>query len=369
MSASFLIVGAGITGLATAHSLVRRGHAVTILDRGPIPNPRASSFDRHRLIRPHYPDAPVYARRIGEAFDAWDALWVDLGSSHYVETGVISVSLEEGDWTARARTIMDETGEPYEVLDPAAFAARFPQFAIPDMAYALYTPRGGALLADEILRGYVGLLRAAGATLVEHADVTKVDPAAGRVTCRDGRVFQGDAILVAPGVGAPELFAGLVDVPLVPRRSVLAYVQPSPATAAAWATSPSWVDLGGVQEFWGIPPMRDIPLKLGLGPGPQEGDPDGDRNVRPEEIRALLDAYRTRVKDIDGFTLVEGHANWWTLAPDERFVFTREDKVFLLSACSGHGFKFGALTGEDVARAMTGEEEERAVAARLSGRT
>jgi glycine/D-amino acid oxidase-like deaminating enzyme len=39
------VVGAGVLGLTTAWALARRGHAVTVLDAGPIPNPEGSSFD------------------------------------------------------------------------------------------------------------------------------------------------------------------------------------------------------------------------------------------------------------------------------------------------------------------------------------
>lgn len=49
--------------LATAHVLMRRGFQMTVLERWPIPNPIASSYERHRLIRPHFADRPVYARR------------------------------------------------------------------------------------------------------------------------------------------------------------------------------------------------------------------------------------------------------------------------------------------------------------------
>ncbi len=342
--ATALVVGAGVTGLATAHALAKRGFAVTVLDRGVVPNPISSSFDRHRLIRPHYPDRPVYARRIREAFDAWDRLWADLGACHYVERGVIATSLEGGDWTDRARATMDAVGEPYEIVEPAAFASRWPQFAVPDMRWCLYTARGGALLADRILRGYLRLLRDAGVRIEPHADVSTLDPVRGVVETRDGRVFSAETVVVAAGVGAPALFAGLSPVTLEPKRTVLAYAEPPAAWKGAWETSPAWVDLGSATEYWGIPPMLGIPLKLGLEATVPLGDPGGPRNFGDDEIRGVFETYRARLKDIDDYRLVEGHANWWTLAPEERFVYERHDRVHLLSACSGHGFKFGALT-------------------------
>ena len=45
------IVGAGIFGMAAALELRRRGHEVTLVERGEIPNPEASSTDVSKVIR------------------------------------------------------------------------------------------------------------------------------------------------------------------------------------------------------------------------------------------------------------------------------------------------------------------------------
>jgi sarcosine oxidase len=135
-----VIVGAGINGLATARALIVRGWRVEVLDRGPIPNPEAASSDRHRLIRAQYAGQPGYAARLGDAFAAWDRLWADLGRSHYLERGVLALSRAPGDWTDRSRAAFDAAGMPYERLDPAAVAARFPTFATEGVAYGLHSP-------------------------------------------------------------------------------------------------------------------------------------------------------------------------------------------------------------------------------------
>ena len=38
-----IIAGAGIAGLCTAWQLVKRGHKVTVIEQGPIPNPVSAS--------------------------------------------------------------------------------------------------------------------------------------------------------------------------------------------------------------------------------------------------------------------------------------------------------------------------------------
>jgi sarcosine oxidase len=49
-------------------------------------------------------------------------------------------------------------------------------------------------------------------------------------------------------------------------------------------------------------------------------------------------------------------ANQWMPAQDGRFVLARRDRSRRFSACSGHGFRFGAVSGLDVAGAAIGTE-------------
>ena len=75
-----IIVGGGIVGLSTAWALTKRGHAVTLIERGQIPNPMAASGDHHRIMRRAYSAASGYAPMITEAFEAWDSVWEDMRS-------------------------------------------------------------------------------------------------------------------------------------------------------------------------------------------------------------------------------------------------------------------------------------------------
>jgi sarcosine oxidase len=66
----------------------------------------------------------------------------------------------------------------------------------------------------------------------------------------------------------------------------------------------------------------------------------------PGEGQAVLDAYRDRFVDWQGYRLAKSVLCHWTRSPEEKFIFERRDRTWIVSACSGHGFKFGALIGE-----------------------
>ena len=85
---SYLIVGAGIFGAATALHL-KRSHpdaAVTLLDRTAFPNPSSASFDLNKIVRSDYHDI-FYMKLALEAQELWrnDSLY----KPYYHETGML----------------------------------------------------------------------------------------------------------------------------------------------------------------------------------------------------------------------------------------------------------------------------------------
>jgi glycine/D-amino acid oxidase-like deaminating enzyme len=147
-----LIVGCGIAGLATAWALQRDGYRITLLDRGPIPNPQASSFDNHRLIRRAYGRHLGYMHMITEAWAAWQRLWADLGQELAVRTGALALSVKNDDFIAWSFAALREAGYPIEALSPRDLVARFPMIDPAGLQVAFLDPDGGVLLASRIVR-------------------------------------------------------------------------------------------------------------------------------------------------------------------------------------------------------------------------
>ena len=72
------MVGAGIFGLTAALELRTRGHDVTLVEQGRIPNPLAESMDVSKAVRMDYGADEDYAA-LGEralaGWRAWNAAW------------------------------------------------------------------------------------------------------------------------------------------------------------------------------------------------------------------------------------------------------------------------------------------------------
>ena len=48
------VAGAGVFGVTAAIELRKRGHAVRLVDPGPLPHPLAASTDISKVVRPEY---------------------------------------------------------------------------------------------------------------------------------------------------------------------------------------------------------------------------------------------------------------------------------------------------------------------------
>lgn len=360
-----LVVGGGIVGLSTAWALARAEHKVEVFDQGGLPNQAGASHDQHRLIRYFYPDRTGYCRMVDDAFAAWERLWAALGRRHYAETGAVAISARVDDWTDRARRTMDLAGLPYERFEGSEVARRWP-FLLTPASYAIRTKRGGVLFAERIMTDLIALL--AGLQVLRHANspVTAIDADRGTITLKDGTTRSADAIVVAAGAWIGRLFPEFRER-VTPVRNALLYVDPPPRLIATWATAPSIIDCGAAAEVYAVPPVGGTSLKFGVGAHRRPGDPDRDRGLASDEAGQIMNHLRSVVADLGTYRLKGVRSCFYAMTKDERFILERRERLWIVSACSGHGFKFGALTGELVADAVTGKEDADAIAQHLAG--
>ncbi|MFM0198834.1 FAD-dependent oxidoreductase [Paraburkholderia fungorum] len=351
------IVGAGIAGLSTAWSLVKLGHDITLIEQGSIPNPLAASGDRHRMIRRAYGDADGYARSIVEAFDSWDLVWNDLGVSHYANCGVLGISQCADDGAELFRAGLDRMQFEYERLDPREAAERYPFLDPATFRYAYLDHDGGVLFSERIARDMKAWLKMRGAEIRTHTKVLAVDPHAASVRIEDDTIIRADRLVVTAGAWTLQLFPALAEN-LVTYRNVVAYMEPPADLEEAWSNAPAIVDIGGDSDGYVLPPIDGVGLKFGAGALKSRApDPDANRVAAPGEGDSLRRLFAPPFTRIDEYAVTEVKTCAYTFTADKRFFSKRFGNTLVVSACSGHGYKFGAAVGRRVAQALETDDD------------
>jgi glycine/D-amino acid oxidase-like deaminating enzyme len=347
------VVGAGIMGLATAWALVKRGHKVTIFEQGSVPNPMASSYDSHRLIRYPYGDETGYTRMVGEAYAAWDMLWADLGAKHYIETGTLCLGSGNADWLAKSAATLEALGHAPIHLDPKKLALRFPLIDPRGVDNAFYLKSGGVLCAERILEGLVAYLSEhETVTIRAKTRVTAVDPVRARVTLENDSTVEADALVVTGGAWIGRLVPGLA-ARVTPSRQVVAYMRAPEQLLDLWQKSPMILDIDPEAGFYAMPPVGGLSLVLGDHTFTMTGDPDGGREAVEADIASISECCARRLTGWAGYRLDRMQVCYYTVEAQERFIIEPLGPTsWVMSPCSGHGFKFGALFGERVAEAL-----------------
>lgn len=354
-----IIAGAGIAGLCAAWALVKQGVEVTLLEQGPIPNPLSASGDQHRIIRRAYGGQGGYQRRISSAYDAWDEIWADLGASHLVDTGFLLLSQEPGDEGDEYRQGLIDGNYPFEDMSPSETEARFPFIEGKTIRFGAFSTEGGVLLCQKIASGMREWLIEHGCDVREHTRVIEVDTDTGILALEAGERLEADRIVVTSGAWVLELLPQLGSS-LTTYRTAVAYLEPPSEFKSHWENGPTILDVGGNVDGYVLPPVAGTGLKVGAGIHKRRSGPNEDRVPAPDEGITLRNYFAPPFARIDAYRVSDVVTCAYTFTSDKHFFVKEVGKVVVVSACSGHGYKFGAVVGDKLAKGLVSGDVDQA---------
>ena len=361
------IVGAGIAGLSLAWALRKRGVDVALFDAGPIPNPVSSSFDEHRITRHSYGHLPGYGALMPEAFATYGQLWADIGATHYLPTNMVFVSRTETDWSASAAEL-DRVNVPHRLISPQEVATRLPMLHADGVTSAFEAGGAGMLFANRIVTDLARWVAAHGVSLHPHSHVSDIDANRGTLTAGGVR-HDADLVVVAAGAWLPELLPATAGR-MVPSRQLLLYLEPPADLAKAWSEAPVLVDSGGGHGAYILPPRAGTRLKIGDHIFTRRGKGSDDRIATDEDVAPVLASAASIFARFEDYRVLQRKVCYYTVTDDESFVVEPIGPAgWVLSACSGHGFKLGPLIATGLAEAITGHRPSIAIPRWAAGLT
>jgi len=353
-----IVAGVGGMGAAACFHLARRGLRVLGLERHGIPNAHGSSHGETRIIRLAYSESPAYVPLLRRSFQLWRELGETVDERLLFTTGSIDAGPPGSGLFEGSLASCLEHGLRHTAMSGAEVNRRYPGYRLPDDHLCLLQPDGGFVLPERSIVTHVTLAQAMGAEIRAHEPVLDWDllPGGGVRVLTPRGAYEAGRLVLSPGAWIGDLVPALRGI-AVPERQVLGWFQPR---HPAWF-GPDAFPVGNLAfaegRYYLLPAWRVPGLKVGLYHHRGEsGHPEAlRRDVTVEDEAVLRRCLERYFPDADG-PVMALHACMFTNTPDEHFVVDTlpgNDAVLVVSACSGHGFKFVPVVGEIVADLMT----------------
>lgn len=354
------VIGIGGTGSAALRFLSKAGHEAIGFEQFHLGHDRGSSHGESRIIRYAYPDA-FYTGLMRDAYPLWEALEADAGEPLFMRCGGLAIgSAENADHDAIAESLAVH-GVPYEDLTPREARTRFPAFRLRSGERVLYQADAGFLRSTRCVVANARLAQAAGATIREGTAVQAIEPRGnGGVLVRTGagEALPFDGAIVTAGSWMGTLLPRL-GLPLTVTHQEVVYLRVAGASEPFLPDRfPIWIDVDTLTYGFPIDGRIDG-VKIGWHHRGEVVDPDRPPRGPAEGAIRRVVAYAA-----DRFPGLSSEATYaqtclYTNTPDEDFILDQVPgaPIWLVSGCSGHGFKFTVLLGKMAAALAVGSAE------------
>jgi sarcosine oxidase len=352
------IVGLGAMGSAAAWHLARQGVRVLGLDRYAPPHHLGSTHGHSRIIREAYFEHPLYVPFVRRAYDLWRTIVEDTGADLLLQTGGLMIGPQAGRLITGARESARLHALPCELWSGDELRQRVPAFDVGDDVSALWEPRAGLLRPERAITALLASARRRGAELVYDTTVTgwRRD-GDGILLATPACDYRAARVVLAAGAWLSDLLAPIA-LPLVVERAVQVWVRParSPELFAPDRLPVFLVEYAPERVFYGLPD-EGHGVKVARHHDGESTTAETARRLVDEDERRSIHALAAEwLPNLRG-PILDATVCLYTNTPDEHFVIDwhpRDDRVVIVSACSGHGFKFAPAIGEAVADLVSG---------------
>ncbi len=349
------IVGLGAMGSSCIFELSRRRQRVVGFDTFAPPHTRGSSHGETRIIREAYFEDPAYVPLVQRAYDLWSELELLAGRRLLIKTGGLMLGRLDSSVVCGASASAKRYHLEHDVLSAAELRRFYPAFQLPDSFVGVSEPRAGVLFPEACIDSYLSLAASHGATFLFNEPILEWGVRADSVWLRTvNQRYEAGVVVFCCGPWTNTL----VDLPLVLQveRNVLHWFEPQSRS--------SLFQVGALPVFL----LEDDSGRVGYGipdlPGAGRGvkvarhhfgeatTADGvKRHVAGREIADMDSWVKEYLPDL-GSGWQRATVCLYTNTPDHHFLIDRHpdsERVWIVSPCSGHGFKFASAIGEVMA--------------------
>ena len=364
-----VVVGLGAMGSAALRELSRRHVDVLGIDEHSPPHPFGSTHGESRITRLATGEGQAYVPLAMRSQQLWRELEVETGRTLLTCNGCLVLGREGAGFGIHGRHFLEDTitaartfAIEHELLDAAQLTERFPQLALVGDERGYLEPSGGFARPEACVDAMLTVAVRDGAEVRRNERVEQVTLGGGGAVVRTAHGdIAANQVVVSAGAAVADLVGPEIGNHVSVHRQTMHWFATSPPhDMLSPERLPVFIwELSEKRFFYGFPEI-DGPGS-GLKVASERDDPvhnlrDVERDVGMHESMDLFDdLVGPRIPQLERRRL-RAVTCLYTAASDFDFIIDRHprgESVWLVSPCSGHGFKHSAAIGEAVAQLVT----------------
>lgn len=347
------VVGLGALGSAAAYFSAAKGAKVIAFEQFELGHVRGASHDTSRIVRTSY-EAPQYVALAKSAYKDWAEIEKASGQTLLSITGGVVFLPKGGPLLASSFSeSLDANGVPYELLNAAQVAARWPQFKIADTVDVVYTPDSGIVHASRAVSAMIGLARTHGAAIKEKTGVISVKPQSGGgvIIATTGGKFHAKKVILATDAWTNNLLAPLnASIKLSVMQEQITYFKPTDPDAFDAQKFPVWI-WHADPCFYGFPSYGEPTIKAGRDQANNFMAPEQRTFVHSPQLLQQLKTFMNGFIPDDDRQELRTVTCQYTITPNRQFIVSplEEHPDIILGLGAAHGFKVAPAIGRNLA--------------------
>lgn len=368
-----IVLGLGAMGSASLYQLAKRGNKVVGIDQFAPPHRFGSTHGDTRITRVAIGENEQYTLLARRSHEIWCAIEAEIGESLLTANGCLVLSSDAPRAPTHVENFFENTVAaaerydiPHERLHAQEVRARFPAYKARDNEKALFEPGGGFLRVEKCVAANLALARKHGADVHTDEKVLRFEQTPGGVTVRTERgSYTADRLVITAGAWLPELIGENYRGQFKVLRQVQYWFDvDGPIEPYLPENFPVflWELQGKPQSIYGFPAIDGAGGGFKLATEQYSAETTADtvnREVTPQETEAMFRDYVAPYFKGATNRCLKSRVCLYTNVAGARFIIDTHpghDRVTIVSACSGHGFKHSAAIGEVVAKLAAGGE-------------
>ncbi|MCU0427197.1 MAG: FAD-dependent oxidoreductase [Candidatus Kapabacteria bacterium] len=352
---SAIVVGAGVFGLWTALTLLRRGMKVTLVDAFGVGNVRASSADETRALRAGYGATAVYVEMVAKSLVQWKKLEERTKRELFVQSGCLWLMGEDDKFFRQSIPAFKNLKMPFDELTPDELSKKFSLAVLDNVRRGFFEPEAGYLLARRCCESLLEVFLAEGGEY-RQSGVKTTTIRAGEmesVQLAEGTVLRASLYVFACGAWLGEMFPEVLEEIMRPTRQEVFYFGVNFEDKRV-SKFPVWVDMTGRETMYGIQGSGKETLSSGFKVandtrGAVFNPSTGDRMPSEEGLSAVRRFVRMRFPALSNAPLIQARVCQYENSLDGDFIIDRlpdANNALIVGGGSGHGFKHAPAIGE-----------------------